>query len=100
MNTTFKIRRLRMMKGLVYFEEHQGYVTGTIMLPGRPPFLNKSKSGGQTKSDPKDPHERYKKTNGTLPGLGLPLEYSLGVGSEGKCLVAHQYNPVRFSPKW
>lgn len=33
---------LVIVKGLVYFDEPQGYVAGSLMLPMGPPFLNRS----------------------------------------------------------
>lgn len=52
---------LVMVKGLVYFGENWSYATGRLLPPVGPPLVNRSKGRGQTKSDPKDPHEKYKK---------------------------------------
>lgn len=49
------------VKGLVYFGKPHGYVTRSIMLSVGPTLVNRSERRDQTKSDPKGPHETYKK---------------------------------------
>lgn len=46
---------LVLLKGCLYFSEPQNYVS--LMLSVGPPVVNRFKGRGQTKSNPKDPHE-------------------------------------------